>query len=248
MHRCSKVTAAHGRGTDVGNMTKKTRVLLWIGAGLLAVGGTSLIVGPYLYAEYAASVVSPPPSLSGAPSTGSTVDVDHLSGEWTVGPGSFAGYRVKEVLAGQHLTVTGRTSRVTGSLTVRNLTLTAARVTVDVGSIATPEPARDAYFRGTALEVGKFPTAVFTLTKPVTAARPTPGEPQSFTATGTLQMHGVTRTVTATLNAALTDNGGQLSGRIPITFNDFGVQAPNLGFVSVENSGSVEFLLNLVRK
>ncbi len=222
-------------------------MLLYSGIGVAALGLTALIGGPYLYAAYLGSVVSPLPSLSAA-GTGTAVNVDHLSGQWTVGPGSFAGYRVKEVLNGQQVTVTGRTSTVTGTLTVHDLTLTAARVTVEVGSIKTTEPARDAYFRDSALEVGRFPTAVFTLTEPVTATRPEPGAPQTFTATGTLTLHGVTRTVKVAVQAALTENGGQVSGSIPITFADFGVQAPNLGFVSVEGSGSVEFLLDLVQK
>jgi hypothetical protein len=32
---------------------------------------------------------------------------------------------------------------------------------------------------------------------------------------------------------------------IPLTFADFGIEAPDLGFVSVEDQGSVEFLLRL---
>ncbi len=43
----------------------------------------------------------------------------------------------------------------------------------------------------------------------------------------------------------LNGDGGQLSGSIPITFADYGVTAPSLGFVTVEKTGSVEFLLNL---
>nr|WP_245542796.1 hypothetical protein [Pseudoclavibacter soli] len=37
------------------------------------------------------------------------------------------------------------------------------------------------------------------------------------------------------------------AGSIPITFADFGVTAPSLGFVSVEDHGEVEFLLNLAQ-
>jgi polyisoprenoid-binding protein YceI len=75
-----------------------------------------------------------------------------------------------------------------------------------------------------------------------------PGQPQSFTATGELMLHGVTKTVTVTLDTVLTGHGGQVTGRIPITFSDFGVQAPNIEFVTVEGTGSVEFLLNLTQK
>ncbi|MHB1170957.1 MAG: YceI family protein [Lacisediminihabitans sp.] len=230
-------------------MKKKTKVALWIGGGLVALGGIALFVGPYAYAGYVASVVSAPPSLDPtAAASAATVDADHLSGTWKVGKGSFAGYRVKEVLLGRNATVTGRTSNVTGSLTAQGLTLTAATISVDVGSIATTEPARDAYFRDTALQVSQFPTATFALTDPVRAVRPTPGRPQSFTARGELMLHGVTKTVTVTLDAALTKDGAQVTGSIPITFSDFGVQAPGLGFVTVEGTGSVEFLLDLTQK
>lgn len=230
-------------------MKKKTKVALWIGAGLVVLGSTALVVGPYLYVGYQSSVASAPPVLDPtATASATTVNVDHLSGAWTVGGGSFAGYRVKEVLLGQNATVTGRTSSVTGSLTVKGVTVTAATISVDVGGIATTEPARDAYFRDTALQVSQFPQATFTLTKPVAVVRPTPGLPQSFTATGELMLHGVTKTVTVTLDAVLTGHGGQVTGSIPITFSEFGVQAPSLGFVKVERAGSIEFLLNLTQQ
>jgi hypothetical protein len=35
------------------------------------------------------------------------------------------------------------------------------------------------------------------------------------------------------------------SGSIPLAFADLGIEAPDLGFVSVEDQGSVEFLLRL---
>ena len=40
--------------------------------------------------------------------------------------------------------------------------------------------------------------------------------------------------MTVELEAVLNDGSGQVAGSIPITFADFGVEAPNLGFVSVE--------------
>ncbi len=36
--------------------------------------------------------------------------------------------------------------------------------------------------------------------------------------------------------------------QIPITFADFGVEAPSLGFVKVEPQGFVEFELNLTKQ
>jgi hypothetical protein len=34
-----------------------------------------------------------------------------------------------------------------------------------------------------------------------------------------------------------------VSGSIPVTFSDYGVEAPSLGFVSVQDKGTVEFLV-----
>ena len=189
-------------------MKKRTKGALWIGAGLVVLGGIALVVGPYLYVSYQSRVVSTPPELDPTTAATTTVNVNHLSGTWTVGSGSFAGYRVKEALVGQNTTVTGRTNRVTGTATVTGVTVTAATVSVDVGSIATTEPARDTYFRDTALQVNQFPKATFTFTNSVAVVRPTAGQPQSVTATGELTLHGVTKTVTVTLNAVLTGHGG----------------------------------------
>ena len=90
--------------------------------------------------------------------------------------------------------------------------------------------------------------APFSYTDPVAGVRPAPGQPQSSTATGELMLHGVTKTVTVTLDTVLTGRGGQVTGSIPIAFSDLGVQASNIGLVTVEVTGSVEFLLNLTQK
>lgn len=230
----------------------RTSSKVWIGvaAGVLVLGVAAAIAGPYVYRD----LISAPPaavptiSLTPDPDAKTTIDTSDLSGAWTVGDGSFAGYRVKEVLNGVDVTVTGRTEKVTGDLTVDGLTLTAATVNVDVASIATDEPARDSYFRSTALQTDRYPTATFTLTQPVTAdGAPKAGAVQTLKATGDLTMHGVTKTVTADLQVALNGNGGTLTGSIPVTFSDYGVDAPSLGFVTVEKTGSVEFLLTVTK-
>src|SRR4051812_28276853 len=58
------------------------------------------------------------PSTSASP--GPAVALD---GTWTASHESVVGYRVKEVLFGQHQTAVGRTSQVTGSLTVAGTTV-----------------------------------------------------------------------------------------------------------------------------
>lgn len=234
-------------------MQKKTKIGLWIAGGVVVVGGAALAFGPAVYADYANTNADAAPTIAAStPSTtdataGTAVNADDLSGTWSIGADSFAGYRVDEVLQGNDVTVTGRTTEVTGELTVDDLALTAAEITVDVASIATDEGARDAYFRDTALEVDEFPTATFTLTEPVTLEAPEAGVAQTVTAAGELTLHGVTQPVTVELQAALTDTGGQVVGSVPITFSDYDVDAPDLGFVSVEDTGSVEFSLNVAQ-
>ncbi|MCP1131673.1 YceI family protein, partial [Robbsia andropogonis] len=54
----------------------------------------------------------------------------------------------------------------------------------------------------------------------------------------------VTKDVTAKLQVGLNGDGVDISGSVPITFSDYGVQAPSLGFVKVDDAGSVEFLVH----
>jgi polyisoprenoid-binding protein YceI len=229
---------------------KRTRRNLVVSAGIVIVlGAAAVIIGPRIYVAYASGSAQAPPALTAPPAAGASGErVGDLSGNWVVGPHSYAGYRVSEVLEGQRLEVTGRTSKVSGELDASGLTLDSATVTVQVGSIATTEPARDAYFRDVALNTAKYPTATFTLAHPIKANPAVTGKPQTFTADGQLAMHGVTRNVSFQLQAELTAGGGQVVGQIPITFADYGVAAPSLGFVTVQKSGDVEFLLNLVKQ
>jgi polyisoprenoid-binding protein YceI len=252
----SGTTGTAGGTNDVneGDMQKKTKIGLWLtGGAVVVLGGAALAFGPGIYADYANDNAEAAPTIApSAPAAGTTepsaaaeVNADDLSGTWIVGPDSFSGYRVDEVLSGNDVTVVGRTEDVTGELTVDSLSLTAATITVDVASIATDEGARDEYFRDTAMQADEFPTATFTLTEPVTLEASVAGVAQTLEAAGELTMHGVTQPVTVDLQAALTETGGQVVGSIPITFSDYEVTAPDLGFVSVEDAGAVEFSLNL---
>jgi polyisoprenoid-binding protein YceI len=232
------------------HVKKRTVVTLSIVAGVVLLGGTAAVAGPIVYRDLIVGPAESAPSVTAAPSTGtdSITEAADLTGTWAVSGDSFAGYRVDEVLNGTDVTVVGRTEEVSGTLTVDGLTLTDAEITVDVGSIATDEGARDSYFRESALRISEYPTATFALTGPITAAEPpVAGEVQTLSATGDLTIAGVTRTVDVELEAVFDGEGGQVAGSIPITFADFGVEAPNLGFVSVEPDGFVEFSLTIAR-
>lgn len=182
-------------------------------------------------------------SSTGAPA--SPVDLDSLAGTWTISDGSQAGYRVDEVLNGQDVTVVGRTSDVTGSVTVTGSELTAADVTVSMTSVTTDNSSRDRQFLDI-LSTSEHPTSTFVLTSPVDISAIADGV-ASVDASGDLTVAGVTRPVNVTLEAQTTADGIEVSGSIPVTFADFDVDAPNLGFVKVEDAGTVEMLLQLTK-
>jgi polyisoprenoid-binding protein YceI len=227
--------------------TPRTRrkAVIWIAvvAAVVVIGVVAAIVGTKLYTsnENAKASAAPSVAASRAPSTLDTAD---LSGTWTVGGDSEAGYRVHEVLNGSDVTVTGRTDRVTGSATVDGTAITKATITVQVADITTDSAQRDSYFRDSALDTSAFPTATFTLTEPIADAVPSGSGTTKVEAAGDLTLHGVTKSVTATLEVGLNGDGVDVSGSIPITFSDFGVQAPSLGFVQVDDAGAVEFLVH----
>jgi polyisoprenoid-binding protein YceI len=227
---------------------KKSPWLLITIAAVAVLAAFAVVFGPQLYAQSQGPAPEPlaletPSGTSSAPSSpaaGTTND----TGEWTVASGSQAGYRIDEVLNGADVTVVGRTERVSGTATVSGTQLTAARVEVDVAGIATDSGNRDNYFRGTVMKSETFPTAAFTLAAPVTI--PALGTaPASVDAKGTLDMAGQKREVTAKLQ--LVRDGGRVSvsGTIDLALADFGITAPDLGFVKVENTGSIEFLVHL---
>lgn len=238
-------------------MKKSHKIMIGVSAGVLALGLTAAVAGPMIYRDLIAAPAAEEPTLTGdetltgeAPSdataSGEALDPEALVGTWNITSGSEAGYRVDEVLNGTDVTVTGRTDNVSGDFTVNStgLTLESAQLTVDVASITTDSGNRDEYFRGQALRTSEFPEATFVLTEPVTLeSTPSSGDVVEVDATGDLTIAGETQEVTASIELRSDGETAEIAGSIPITFADFGVEAPNLGFVTVEPSGQVEFQL-----
>src|SRR6202044_2416120 len=170
-----------------------------------------------------------------------------VSGTWTVGSGSAVGYRVNEILLGQNTTAAGRTSSVTGNLTLAGSTATAASFRVPMATVHSDKSQRDAQFDGRIMDVARYPTGTFALTSPISLAPlPATGTVRSYTAHGKLTLHGTTRAVTFTLTAERAAGGTQLkvAGDIPVLFSDYNIQNPSLGgFVTTQDHGLLEFLL-----
>lgn len=216
---------------------------------VVVVAVSAIVGGPWLYAR----VIMPDPrealtlSTPAATTPAQVPASEDIDGSWQIGEGSQAGYRLGEVLSGEQVTVVGRTDKVLGSVVVAGGALTQAEIVVDTASIATDESARDAYFRR-ALDTTTYPQAVFTLAEPAdVSAVGTTTEAVAVQAAGTLTFHGVTHPVTVDLQVRRTVDGVEVAGQVPITLSDFGLEAPDLGFVTVEPTGSVELLLVLTR-
>ena len=223
-------------------MRRGTKVAVGVGAGLVVIGAAAVVFGPGLYADWANEAAADAPTLES--SAVPLPDAEAAAGTWTIGDGSFAGYRVDEVLQGEDVTVTGRTEDVTGSITVADGAVSEASVEVDVASVATDEANRDAYFRDEAMEAHTYPTATFELTEPA----PIEEGATTVELMGDLTIHGVTQPATVEAEVAgdaTTGDPVQVIGSVPITFSDFDVEAPSLGFVTVEDEGSIEFSLQL---
>jgi len=97
------------------------------------------------------------------------------------------------------------------------------------------------------MDTSQFPTATFTTTAPISLS-PTPANGVLIhpTATGQLTLHGVTKSVTVSLDARRSGNVIEVSGSIPVTFADYGIANPSVaGLVTTQDHGTVEFLLHL---
>jgi len=185
-------------------------------------------------------------SPTGGTATASTAASGSLAGTYRVGSGSVVGYRVNEVLVGQSTTAVGRTTSVTGHLTIAGTTATAATFSVPMDTVHSDKSQRDEQFDGRIMDVAQYPTGTFALTSPIDLAPlPATGVIKSYTATGKLTLHGTTRTVTFTLTAERKGTQIEVVGHIPVLFSDYNVQNPSVGgFVTTADHGLLEFLLD----
>ena len=224
----------------------------WLGIGLAA-AAIAVVGGPFLYIHFVAGSAPPPLTLSTPSSTSSSTGTTSPSpssaaadGTWSIATGSIVGYRVNEVLFGQSHAAVGRTSSITGSMVLSGTTVTEARFTVDMSSVTSDQSRRDAQFNGRIMDTSTYPIATFTLTKPIDLGSiPANGVRRTISATGTLTLHGVAKTVTFTLTGQYTGSVVQVAGSIPITFADWSIPNPSFGgVVTTDDHGVLEFALN----
>ncbi|HEV2590690.1 MAG TPA: YceI family protein, partial [Gaiellaceae bacterium] len=113
-------------------------------------------------------------SPSTNPAAGTAASGGTLAGTWKIGSGSQVGYRVREklVFLPAQSDAVGRTSEVTGSLTVatsgRTTKVASASFSAAVNTLKSDRSMRDDRIHTIGLESDKYPTATFKLVKPFT--------------------------------------------------------------------------------
>lgn len=240
------------------SLVKRRRTWL-IGIPVLIV--LAAIIGPFVYINFiegepssqltfddissaGAGPASTAPGTGGASTASGAAAAISVDGNWAVASGSQAGYRVAETLFGQKTEAVGRTSQVSGSLTIAGTQATAATVTVDLASVASDSSQRDGQFRSRIMDVSTYPTAQFVLSQPLSfGSLPADGTEVPLQANGNLSMHGTTKATIASLVARRNGSTLQVTGTIPVTFADYGIPNPSFGPATVGDTGTIEFAL-----
>ncbi|MDQ2811009.1 MAG: YceI family protein [Actinomycetota bacterium] len=239
-------------------LTRPRHRLRWL-IGAVVVLAILGVGGPFLYIHFfngstpaalslpAATDSASPSAASSSPGTATagTAASGSLAGPYSAGSGSVVGYRVNEILFGQNATAVGRTSSVTGHLTIAGTTATGATFTVPMDTVRSDKSQRDGQFDGRIMDVARYPTGSFTLTTPIDLAPlPATGVIRTYTAHGKLTLHGTTRAVTFTLTAERKGAQIEVVGHIPVLFSDYSIANPSFGgVVTTQDHGLLEFLL-----
>jgi polyisoprenoid-binding protein YceI len=207
----------------------------------------------------ALSFASPSPATSAASPTPTSATTSGFAGTWQVASGSLAGYRVKEQFVGQTSThdAVARTSSVTGQLTITqsgsSYQLSSGTVTVELSGLASVDSVarynvinRDRIVQRS-LGVNQFPSAVLTLQPVAIPNGADSGQTVTFSVAGDLTIHGVTKTVTATVQLRAVNGTPEVVATIQTNMTAFGVQPPTIGFTTVQPAVTIEAQLSFSR-
>jgi len=172
------------------------------------------------------------------------------------------GSRIQFVSDAPLETITGVTTRVTGSITVDPARLSTARgrASVQTATLRTGNDTRDEHLRAdTWLDAARFPNATFELTAVEGAESLTANQPADVRVRGRFTLHGVTKEVVASARVRwmpITDELRQTPGitgdvlRIRASFavrlTDYGVSVPRIVRLKVANEIGVSVDLRAV--
>jgi len=170
-----------------------------------------------------------------------------LTGTWNISAQSQVGYRVDEVLFGQNVTAVGRTNAVTGTIEIAGGSVVAAKFEVDMTTVTSDEPKRDAQFASRIMDTLNFPTSTFVLDSPIVLQADATTTSVSHTARGTLTLRGTSKPVEVTVASIVRDGRIVVIGEVPIVFAEWGIPNPSIPGITTEDAGVLEFNLVLER-
>ena len=225
---------------------------------VVAVIAAALVGGPWVYINFIrepaaesfldeASTSTIATSDTTVNSSAPTISLDDPSGTWQVTNTSQVGYRVDEVLFGQNVTAVGRTNAVTGSLVIDDGVATSGQFVVDMTTVKSDEPKRDAQFESRIMDVINYPTATFVLTSPITLAANATASSTTNTASGELTLRGTTKPISISVIGEVRDGRIVVTGETTVTFGEWGIPNPSIPGISTEDFGILEFQLVLER-
>jgi len=229
---------------------RRHRLRWWI-VGAVALVAVVAVALPFAYIHFIEGSAPPKLALPGNTSGGGTSGASSgsVDGTWNVGTGSVVGYRVDEVLVGQHATAVGRGTEVSGSIVISGATVTEGSFAVAMGSVVSDQSQRNAQFDGPIMDVSKYPTSTLRITGPIALHTiPALAATAEYPAAGNLTLRGVTKPVTFTVSAERTSGGIVVLADIPIRFSTWGIANPSIsGFVTTSDSGTLEALLHFTQ-
>ena len=143
-----------------------------------------------------------------------------------------------------------KTQALSGSLTASASSSPAfdGSVTVDLRTLDTGIGLRNEHLRETYLEVDKGPGYdAATISKiDLKGMNPAaPGGKGSFT--GSLTLHGVTKTVAGAVDVRQAGAGLRVSGSFPLSLSDYGIRAPRYLGIGVKDTVQVEVVLTVTQ-
>lgn len=221
---------------------RQAAATLTLGLSLLTVAcGTAAAPAP-------ATTVPATPTPTTAPTSPAAA-----GSAWTVSGASKATASVREQLVGRSapndavLVATGGTGsfelNADGSFTP------ASKITFDLTTLTSDSRDRDNFVKGTTINTRQFPNAELVPTKTAGLALPLPASGTfTFTLTGKMTIHGVTKDVTFEIQAKR--DGANLTATATAapswTFGDFGMSVPVLPFRVVSVVDELRIVVDLV--
>jgi polyisoprenoid-binding protein YceI len=173
-------------------------------------------------------------------------------GSWIVeSSDSIVGFRAREKYFSLPVPseVVGRTSVITGTMTIRRSAILVTAISVDMRTLKTGDPQRDETLRTSrGPKWDDYPRGTFRLQRPIPLGGLQPGTIKKVGAKGVLRLHDVSRVVLYPLEVRWHGRTFEAAGRLRTRMTEFGFDPPSVaGLTTVSNAFTIEVKLTFVR-